>query len=143
MAEVESFAAYGHTLVAIAGVALVQLVLSPVSALAKWREGVVPGASPAPDYASRTYRAHRAYANLTESMGLFVGLCVAAMLAGVAPFWVNLLASVYLVARLVMAVVHVKGWGKPDIGPRSFAYVTGNLMCVGLALMVIAKVVFS
>ena len=139
----EQFAVYGHALAAIAGVGLLQIVLSPLSALAKWREGLVPGSAPEPDYASRTYRAHRAYGNLTESMGLFVGLCVAAMLAGAAPFWVNVFASVYLLARVVMAVVHVQGWGKSDIGPRSYAYVTGNVMCVALALMTIAKVVSS
>jgi uncharacterized MAPEG superfamily protein len=139
---VEQFDAYGHALAAIAGLALLQIVLSPVSALAKWREGLVPGSAPAPDYASRTYRAHRAYGNLTESMGLFVGVCVAAILVRVAPLWVNWLASIYLVARLVMAVVHVKGWGRSDIGLRSYAYVTGNLICAALAVLVIAKAVF-
>ncbi|MGR3314463.1 MAPEG family protein [Roseovarius indicus] len=137
------FAEYGHALVAIVGLALLQLVLSPLSAIRKTQAGLAPGAQPVADYSDSCYRWHRAYDNLTESMAAFVGLTLAAILAGGSPFWVNLFASGFLLLRLVLAVVHINGIGKPDMGLRSFTYVAGWLMCLGLAYLVVKAVFFN
>lgn len=136
----EPFAPYGHAIVALAGVALLTLLMSPLSAMRKSSEGIVPGAQPEADYASGAYRWHRAYGNLAESVGTFVAVTLAAMLAGASPFWVNLLASAFLAIRVALAVVHIKGIGKPDMSVRSFTYVAGWLICVILAILAIVGV---
>lgn len=133
----EPFAAYSHAIVAIAGTAILLLVMSPLSAMKKSARGLAPGATPEQDYTDPCYRWHRAYGNLAESLGAFVAVTVAAILAGASPTWVNLLASIYLVIRLVLAVVHVQGIGKPDMSLRSFIYVAGWLVCLILAVLAI------
>ena len=136
----EQFAAYGHAIVAMAATAIFGLLLSPLSALRKSSIGLAPGCQPEADYTSSVYRWHRTYGNLAETMGYFVACTAAAILAGASPFWVNLFASIFFVSRLVLAFVHIKGLGKPDMGLRSYTYVVGWLMCVLLALMAIFAV---
>ncbi len=136
----EQFAAYGHAIVAMAGMAIFGLFLSPLSAMRKSKLGLAPGAEPTADYTSEVYRWHRAYGNLAETMGFFVACTMAAILAGANPFWVNLLASIFFISRVVLAVVHIGGIGKPDMSARSFIYVAGWLACVLLALMAIFSV---
>ncbi|MEO3413833.1 MAPEG family protein [Roseovarius sp. CAU 1744] len=136
----EQFAAYGHAIVAMAGTAVFGLLISPLSALRKSRVGLSPGCQPEPDYTSSVYRWHRAYCNLAETMGFFVACTLAAILAGASPFWVNLLASVFFLSRIVLAVVHINGIGKPHMGARSFIYVAGWLACLLLAIMAIVAV---
>lgn len=136
----DAFAAYGHALVAMAGVAILALILSPLSAMKKTAKGLAPGCQPEPDYNDACYRWHRTYGNLTESIGTFVAVTVAAMLAGVSPFWVNLLAALFLVIRIVLAVVHIRGIGGPDMSVRSFTYVAGWLVCLVLAIMAMMAV---
>ena len=133
----ESFAAYGHAIVALAGTAAMLLIMSPLSALKKQALGLAPGATPEQDYTNPCYRWHRAYSNLAESIGPFAAVTLAAILAGASPFWVNLLAALFLLVRLVLAVVHVKGIGKPDMSARSFLYVAGWLICLILAVMAV------
>lgn len=136
----EQFAAYGHAIVAMAGAGIFGLFLSPLSAMRKSKLGLAPGAEPEPDYTSAVYRWHRAYGNLAETMGYFVACTLAAILAGASPFWVNLLASIFFLSRVVLAVVHINGIGKPDMSARSFIYVAGWLSCILLALMAIFAV---
>lgn len=139
----EEFAQYGHALVAMVGVALLQMLLSPISAMRKTAAGLAPGAQPEADYSDKTYRMHRAYANLAKSIGPFVAVALAAMLAGAPAFWVNLLASLFFAFRVIMLVVHVQGLGKPDMSLRSFSYVAGWLMCLGLGFLTIKAVFFG
>ena len=133
----EGLSEYGHALVAMAGVSVVALLLSPLSAMRKTAAGLAPGAEPEADYDNKTYRFHRCYANLTESIGVFAAVTVAAILAGAAPFWVNTFASIFLAVRILLVFVHINGIGKPDMGLRSFSYVAGWLMCIGLAVLAI------
>lgn len=130
-------AQYGHAIVSLAAFVLLALALSPLSAVRKAREGMVPGAAPATDYANPTYRLWRAHLNAAESMGPFAAATLAAMAAGAAPFWVNLLASLFLVSRLAHAGVHIAGVGPANFGPRTYLYVFGWLLCAVLALMAI------
>jgi len=136
----EQFAQYGHAIVSMAGMALLTLLFSPLSAIRKTSDGLAPGCQPEADYNSATYRWHRAYSNLTETTGPFGLVVVAAILAGANPLWVNALASAFLVSRVVLAIVHVKGIGKPNMSVRSFTYVFGWIMCIGLAVLAIAAV---
>lgn len=124
----EDFATYGHAIASMVLFALIAMGLAPVAATAKMRDGVAPGGTPAQDYTSRTYRLHRAQQNAVESLPIFVAVTVAAMLAGVNAHWVNWLASLAIVARVVMLYFHVTGRGDPYTGPRSMAY-AGSMGC--------------
>lgn len=136
----EAFAPYSHAIVAVALTVIFGLVLSPISAMRKTEAGLAPGCEPEADYDSSVYRWHRTYANLAETMGFFVASVGAAILAGANPFWVNLLASLFFVSRLVLAYVHIKGIGQPNMGVRSFTYVAGWLACIILCLMAVLAV---
>lgn len=139
----EAFAPYSHAIAAIAGTTMLLLLMSPISAMRKTAQGLAPGATPEQDYDNACYRWHRAYSNLAENLGAFAAVTIAAILAGSNPFWVNLLASLFLVFRIVLAVVHIKGLGKPDMGVRSFTYVAGWLTCLVLGVMAILSTVFG
>ena len=132
-----AFAEYSHTIVSIAVFALMTLLLAPLSAARKQKEGLVVGSTPAADYGNPTYRWYRAHLNASETIGVFTGVAVAAMLAGASPFWVNLAASLFLASRIGHAIVHVAGIGRPDFGPRSILYTVGWLMCIVLAVLAV------
>ncbi|UWQ52577.1 MAPEG family protein [Leisingera caerulea] len=136
----EAFAAYSHALAALVIFTLIILALSPVSALAKQKAGLAPGATPDEDYAVKAYRLNRVYLNGCETLPAFLTVTLAAFLAGAAPFWVNLLASLALVSRLIMIVIHLRGSGKPHGGLRSVSYVIGWACMVGLALLTLVAV---
>ncbi|OWU83659.1 membrane protein [Oceanicola sp. 22II-s10i] len=136
----EAFAPYGHALTALALFALMTLVLGPVSAGIKAKAGVTSGAAPAADYDSGVYRLYRAHENAVESLGPFAAMTVAAILANAAPFWVNLAASVFLLTRVVHLTVHVTGWGRADMGLRTYVYVAGFLCCLLLGVLTIGAV---
>lgn len=136
----DAFAAYSHALAALVIFTLIILVLSPFSALAKQKAGLAPGATPREDYADKAYRLNRAYLNGCETLPAFLTVTLAAILAGAAPFWVNLLASLVLVSRMVMIVIHLRGAGKPHGGLRSVFYVIGWACMGGLGLLTLAAV---
>lgn len=136
----DQFAQYGHALASIAGLVLLWAVLNPLSSLKKQAEGTESGAEPRPEYSNPAYRWHRAYLNLTEVFGVFCGVVVTAILAGASPFWVNLLASAYLVSRVLVAFVHVRGYGKPTGGLRTMIFVFGWALCIALAVLALVAV---
>ena len=131
----EGFAAYSYAIASLVIFTLIVLFMSPFTALAKQGKGLAPGATPEQDYADRSYRLNRAYLNGTEALPAFVTVTAAAILLGASPFWVNLLAAVTLVARVLMLVVHLQGIGKPNAGPRSILYVVGWACMVVLGIM--------
>lgn len=136
------FAAYGHALVSLAGVALIALILAPLSAARKAKEGIVTGGQPEGGYGSLTYRLWRAHLNTTENIGIFASVTIAAMLAGVSPLLVNWLASLYLLSRLAHTFIYIRGIGAQNFGPRTFVFVFGWLICALLALATIWRVFF-
>ncbi len=119
------FTEYGHAVASVMVFTLAVLFLAPFTALAKQGKGLAPGASPEQDYEDRAYRLNRAYLNGTETLPAYVAVTFAAILMSVSPFWVNLLASIALLARLAMLFVHIRGIGKPYSGLRSVLYVVG------------------
>ncbi|GLQ34777.1 hypothetical protein GCM10007939_10600 [Amylibacter marinus] len=131
----EHFAQYNHAIFALGAFVLIVMILNPLSANIKTNEGVESGAMPPADYSSKSYRWSRAYMNAMEVSGPFVGATVAAILAGGSPLWVNLLASVFLVSRLIMAYVHIKGIGHKNMGPRTMIFALGMFCICGLALI--------
>ncbi|SLN18169.1 MAPEG family protein [Ruegeria meonggei] len=131
----EVFADYGHAVASVVIFTLVVLFMAPFTALAKQGKGLAPGATPDQDYGDQAYRLNRAYLNGTETLPAFAAVTVAAILMGVNPFWVNLLASVALLARLLMLFVHLRGIGKPNAGPRSILYVLAWVCMFVMGLM--------
>ncbi len=136
----EVFAEYSHAIASLVIFTLIVLFLSPFSALAKAGKGLAPGATPDQDYSDKAYRLNRAYLNGTETLPAFLTVTVAAILLGASPFWVNLLASIALLARILMLVIHLRGMGKPHSGIRSVAYVAGwaCMFILGLIALVAA-----
>ncbi|WP_171178287.1 MAPEG family protein [Ruegeria sp. HKCCD8929] len=131
----EGFDAYSHAIASLVIFTLIVLAMSPFSALAKQGKGLAPGATPEQDYADKAYRLNRAYLNGTETLPAFLTVTVAAILAGASPFWVNLLASLALLARILMLIIHLRGTGNPHGGVRSIFYVAGWACMAVLGLM--------
>jgi uncharacterized MAPEG superfamily protein len=131
----EQFAAYGHAIVSLAIFAMMGLVLGPLSAARSTAAGYAPGEVPRADYRDATYRTTRAYQNAIELTGMFTAVVLAAILAGASPAWVNGLASVFLISRLVLAVVHIMGMGRPNMGLRSVVFLVGWVCCLLLGLL--------
>ena len=136
----EAFAAYGQALASIAVFVILVMLMSPITALKKTGEGMPPGATPHNAYEDGTYRWNRAYLNATENFGVVVGAVMVAILAGVDPWWVNTLALVFLIARVLHAVVLIAGIGPQNYGPRTLAYVVSWACCIVLAVMALAAV---
>ena len=126
-----AFAAYGHALASLAGWALLVLVVIVLTVVNRPRERT-PSGHAVRDYTDRGYRASRALGNALEVSGPFVAATVAAILVGAPPFWVNLLASVFLAARVAMVAVHVGTENQPA---RSAAWAVGLVCVIGLAIM--------
>ena len=136
----EQFAVYGHAIVAMAATALLGLLINPLVGIAKMKSGHQAGGKPENNYEDVTYRVDRAYANLTEVMGLFVAATVAAMIAGANPSWVNWLAVIFFISRVLHFIVHYRGIGKMHQGPRTFIFVVGWACCIVLAVLAIFAV---
>lgn len=136
----EQFADYGHAIVSMAVFAMMGLLLGPVAAARSTAAGYAPGEVPKADYGDFDYRLTRAYQNAMELTGMFTAVTVSAMLAGASPGWVNILASVFLISRIVVAIVHISGVGKPNLGPRTIAFVVGWASCLLLAIIAVLAV---
>lgn len=131
----EAYEAYSHAIASLVVFTLIVLAMSPFSALAKAGQGLAPGATPDQDYKDRAYRLNRAYLNGCETLPAFLTVVVAAILTGASPTWINLLASVALLSRLIMLFIHLQGIGKPHSGLRSVFYVISWACMVVIALM--------
>ena len=134
----EAYTEYSHAIASLVIFTLIVLFMSPVSGRAKQGKGLAPGATPEQDYSDKAYRLNRAYLNGTETLPVFLTVTMAATLLGVSPFWVNLLASLVLVARIAMLVVHIRGIGQPHGGLRSIFYVVGCACMVVMGVMTLA-----
>ena len=122
---------YAHALAALGGWALLMIVLSFASVVGKPLARTESG-HPVRNYSDPFYRRTRAFLNALEATGPFIAATVAAILVGASPLWVNIFASVFLAARIAMAVVHIA----TEIQPlRSAFYAIGLLCCIALAFM--------
>lgn len=121
----EAFEPYGAALAWTGAVALLALLISPITALLKMTQGLPAGANPTPDYRDPVYRLNRSYLNMTENMGIFAVALAAAVLAGADPWWVNTMAAVFFFSRVVHLLVHAGGIGPMNFGPRTIAFVVG------------------
>ncbi|KIN61406.1 Inner membrane protein [Sulfitobacter noctilucae] len=135
----EEFAAYSHAITSLALWSLISLVLGMLSTIGRTPENRCACGHPKRDYSNIVYRRSRAFANAIEMSGPFIGATVAAILIGVAPFWVNVLASVFIVSRIVMAAIHIGTEIQPA---RSVAWMIGWICVIALAIMTISAAIF-
>ncbi len=134
----EGFAAYGHAIMSLALWSVVSIVLGMVATRGKTAKNTCACGQPKRDYSNVVYRRSRAFANAMEMSGPFIGATVAAILAGANPFWVNTLASIFLVSRIAVAVVHIG----TEIQPlRSAVWMVGLVCVLGLVGMTVWAVV--
>ncbi len=127
------FSDYAHALAALGGWAILMMVLGILSVVGKPRAMTESG-QPVRDYSDPFYRRDRAFRNAIETTGPFLAATLGAVLVGAAPFWVNLFASVFLVARIAMAVVHIGTTVQP---PRSAFWMLGMICTLALAIMAV------
>jgi uncharacterized MAPEG superfamily protein len=116
--------------------ALVVLFLSGLSVAGKRRE-VCDCGNPKRDYSDVAYRRYRAFQNALETSPAFIAAVVSAIVAGAAPYLINLLASVFLVSRLLMAAVHVGTENQPM---RSLLYGISWLCIIFMAILAVVAV---
>lgn len=135
----EHFDAYGHALAALTVWGLMIVVLSMVSTRGRSAETRCDCGKPKRNYADPVYRRERAFMNAVEVAPAFIAVTVAAMLAGATPFVVNLFASLFLVSRIAMAVVHIRTENQPM---RSAAFVVGILCIVIIGVATLRAVFF-
>ncbi len=126
------FDPYGHALASLAGFALLMMVLGAMSTRGLSPENRTPSGHVIRNYSDPAYRRSRAFLNAIEIAGPFIAATLAAILTGSSPFWVNLLATVFLVARIAMAIVHIA----TEIQPlRSLFWAIGTICVFVLAIM--------
>ncbi len=135
----EYFEAYSHAIASLALWSIVVLVLGMVATAGKNAENTCACGHPKRDYSNVVYRRGRAHANAMEMAGPFIGATVAAILAGADPFWVNTLASVFLVSRVVLPVVHI---GTTIEALRSVVWMVGLICVVVLVVMAARAAIF-
>lgn len=129
--------AYSHATASLAFWAILVCVLAAYSTIGRTSENRCACGKPKRDYSDPVYRRERAFMNAVEGGGPFVAATVAAILIGAAPFWVNLFATVYLVARIAVAVVHTATTNEPL---RSLFFMIGFFAILGQAVIVLIAV---
>lgn len=122
----DGFEVYSHALASLAGFSILMLVLGALSTTGRSAENRTESGLIKRNYADPAYRRGRAFMNAIEMGGPFVMALMAAILTGSSPFWVNLFASVFLLARIAVAVVHVA----TEIQPLRSAFWAVSLLCV-------------
>lgn len=85
-----------------------------------------------------SYRVLRTYGNSVESLPAFAIIVFLAIVAGVSPKWVNLLAGIYVAIRLCFWAVYYHKIGARTPGIRSPLYGLGWLVNMILAVMTVS-----
>lgn len=104
----DGFEVYSHALAALAGYALLMVVLGALSTVGRSSDNRTESGHIKRNYSDPVYRRGRAFMNAIETAGPFSMALMAAILTGSNPFWVNLFASVFLLSRIAMAIVHIR-----------------------------------
>ncbi len=122
---------YSHALASLSGFALLMLVLGALSTTGRSADNRCDCGQVKRNYSDPAYRRGRAFANAIEIAGPFAMATLAAILTGSSPFLVNVFASVFLLARIAMAYVHIA----TEIQPlRSAFWALGTLCVAALAV---------
>lgn len=138
-----SFAAYGYSIVALVLYGVIAQVLNAMTGIKKGSLNMQPGESHAADYANPAYRLDRTYMNSVENLVILVTLVVAAVLAGANPLWTNIFASVALLARIAGNVMYLRAIGKGYGGIRTQMAIAQAICMLGLAVLALIGVFFK
>lgn len=129
---------YDFAFIFLALLCLVTLIqnflLAPIAFASNEQE---PGMPVRLDHNALSFRAIRTYQNSIETLPVFGFALIVAIIAGVSPWWVNLIAGVYLGFRLLFWAIYYSGIGKVTGGPRTIAFVGGLIANVALAIMAV------
>jgi uncharacterized MAPEG superfamily protein len=131
------FAAYGHAILSLAVWSLIVITLSALSTRGRVAENRCDCGKPKRDYSDRWYRSERAFMNAIEISGPFIAATLASILAGAPSFWVNMLASVFVVSRIAVAYVHI---GTTNQSLRSAVWSIGVMCILGLVGLTVPAV---
>ncbi|MDF1727129.1 MAG: MAPEG family protein [Sulfitobacter sp.] len=135
----EIFAEYAHAIAALALWGLLMIALSIISTRGRTADKRCDCGKPKRDYSDPVYRRERAFQNAVETSPAFLSVTLAAILAGASPISLNWLASIFLVARLAMAFVHIRTENQPL---RSAMFGIGWLAVILTALLALYAVFF-
>ncbi len=138
----QDFASYGWALAAVALYAVMAQVLNAATGIRKGKLKMVPGAHHTPDFANPSYRLDRTYMNSVEMMVFYTALVITAIMAGADPLWVNLLAVLGLVFRVMANVIYLRGIGGQYGGLRTGLIVGASAVNIGLALLTFSAAVW-
>ncbi len=133
----EFVASYSWALIALLVFVLITLLQSALVGAKKAEAKLPAGSQPGSDYGDALYRFNRSHQNAVENASLITIALVACILAGVYPWWVNLLMVLFLVFRLIHSITLAQNIGAEVRGPRTFAYVASWAVNVVLAIMAI------
>ncbi len=131
-------AAYQPAFLALALLTLAVLVqgfLAGILGLAGGEE--ISGMPLKGDHTRFSFRTLRTYANSTENLPAFVATLLMATLVGVGAVFVNWLAVIHVVARMVFWAVYYSGIGKVGGGLRTIVYTIGLFANIVLAAMTV------
>lgn len=128
------FEAYAHAVASLGGYAILLVVLTSMSVVGRSDGKRCECGQVKRDYDDVVYRRGRAHMNAVESAAPFIAAVVAAILVGASPFWVNVLASVFLVARVIGAAVHI---GTTSHNLRSLFWFISMLSVLALAVIAV------
>ena len=128
----EIFAAYSHALASLGGYAILMTVLGAMSTAGRSPDNRCECGQPKRNYDDVVYRRGRAFMNSVETVGPFVAALLAAMLTGGSPLWVNIFASIFVLARVATAVAHI---GTTNQTLRSATWAIGLFCVLGLAII--------
>lgn len=124
-------------LVILCFIVLVQAILTAPLAFVK--EEQIPGGPLRGDVSLFSFRVLRTHANSVESLHPFGLTLLVAIVSGVSAALVNIVALVFLAARLAFWAAYYSGAGKHAGGPRTLSFVAGMLANAVLAIAALLK----
>ena len=137
----EIIAPYSWAVVYLLIFVVITLFTSAIVGARKAAEKLTAGGNPDNDYADGLYRLNRAHQNAVENAALITIALVAAILAGVSPWWTHLLMGLFLVFRILHTLILVMNIGGEVQSLRTFAYVASWACNLVLAIMAIVALV--
>lgn len=131
---------YKLSLLVLAALCLILLIQAILTApLAFRKEEQIPGGPLNGDASLFSFRVLRTHSNSVESLHPFGFALLLAIIAGVSATLVNIIALVFLAARLAFWAAYYSGIGKQAGGPRTLCFVAGMLVNIVLVIAAVIK----
>ena len=134
----EIFQPYAHAIAILALWGLMVQALAMLSIKGRTDDDRCACGTVKRDYSNPVYRRGRAFENAREASPLFIAGTIAAILAGANPLLVNILASVFLVGRVLMAFVHIR---TENQNLRSMTFVIGWLSSIIMGIVALVAAI--